>query len=103
MFRLVNSKIEQLIKRRKTPPRVRSQSRPRAARAMTSATASGRDNMMTWLERTVVVSALIGCAIVASRAGESTRSSLATMYHEGFVSQAGAVAGVPRATAAIGP
>jgi len=60
---------------------VRSQSVP-ALHVNDVGTASGfSDNMMTWLERTVVVSALIVCAIVASRAGESTDLA-ATMYHE---------------------
>jgi hypothetical protein len=63
---------------------------------MKSATASGRDSMMTSLEWTVVVSALIVCAIMASSSGEMTRSSLATMYHDGFVYHAGAVAGVAK-------
>jgi len=68
-----------------------NQSRPCAACVMTSATASGCESMMTWLESTVVVSAWIVCAIMASSSGEMTRSSLAIMYQDGFVCQAGAV------------
>src|SRR5580704_7388345 len=92
-----------LMRRMAGPVEQSSQSRPCAARVMKSATASGLDSMMTWLEWTVVVSALIVCAIMASSLGEMTRSSLATIYHDGFVRQAGAVAGVPNATSAIGP
>jgi hypothetical protein len=51
----------------------------------------------------MTVVALMFCAIIASIWGETTLSSLAIMYHDGFTLQAGAVAGVPNATAATRP